>query len=334
MTVEQYRRTLHGISAIVIFLAILAAIGIVLILESKQLAYQYASLKPEPVQPFPVSVDVAQQLIVEDPSFNTFYTDTLAGRIDRDRNWLNQLAMNLMENNWYQNLASPVSRIVVIWPGERKEEVADHLASILYWNQEQQERFLAIMDELPPQLREGMYLPGHYTTHRHATPEEMSRLIGNTYKEQVLARYTPEIEARVPLTDTLIIASMIEREASDFHNMREVSGVIWNRLFIDMPLQLDATLQYARGSNPYEPNWWPKPVPEDKYISSEFNTYQNNGLPPAPIANPSIEAIVAALNPVNTECLFYFHASDKSYHCSETYEQHVQKLRAMYGRGS
>jgi UPF0755 protein len=100
-----------------------------------------------------------------------------------------------------------------------------------------------------------------------------------------------------------------------------------------MPLQLDATLQYVRGSNPYEARWWPVPRPRDKFLDSPFNTYKNTGLPPAPIANPSAEAVLAALNPRSTDCLFYFHADDGAYYCSKTYDEHVRKLRDVFGRG-
>jgi UPF0755 protein len=98
-----------------------------------------------------------------------------------------------------------------------------------------------------------------------------------------------------------------------------------------MPLQLDASLQFARADNPYEPNWWPAVRPADKFIDSEFNTYQNKGLPPEPIANPSVEAIVAALNPIASECIFYFHSRSRDYYCSKTYDEHKAKLSDVYG---
>jgi UPF0755 protein len=193
---------------------------------------------------------------------------------------------------------------------------------------------MRLIDSKEPILKEGKYFPGQYVTHRHATPEEMHNIISTEFTKEILNRYTEEVETVIPLDQALIIASLIEREASDFNNMREVSGVIWNRLFIDMPLQLDATLQYARGSNNQEVKWWPAPVPRDKFIDSPFNTYQNSGLPPSPIANPSAEAILAALNPVITDCLYYFHRNNGEYHCSTTYEDHVSKLRGFYGQGS
>ena len=112
--------------------------------------------------------------------------------------------------------------------------------------------------------------------------------------------------------------------------MRYISGVIWNRLFIDMPLQIDATLQYARGTPGNNRTWWPVPVPRDKYIDSPYNTYQNIGLPPEPISNPSVDAIIAALNPRATDCLFYFHDTHGNFHCTATYEEHVELLREYY----
>ena len=106
--------------------------------------------------------------------------------------------------------------------------------------------------------------------------------------------------------------------------MRLISGIIRNRLEIGMPLQIDATLQYIRGD---EDNWWPVPRSEDKKIESPYNTYQNVGLPPTPIATPGEDAIKAALNPLDTDCLFYLHDSRGNIHCSTTYEQHKKNVR-------
>ena len=99
-----------------------------------------------------------------------------------------------------------------------------------------------------------------------------------------------------------------------------------------MRLQIDATLQYAKGSKPSEP-WWPGVRPADKFIASVYNTYENSGLPPAPIANPSLDAILAALNPTKTDCMYYFHDRQAEFHCSPTYEEHVELLKQYYGQG-
>lgn len=327
---------LRLIYGMVILCAISATVSIGILLESKSYIFSYSTQSepvPEIVVPFPVSVNQFTQVISEDPTVNLFFRETLAQAPTSPHHWWNQIAAVFSSKNWYQNLASPVSRIVVIWPGERKEEVIKNLGDILRWDSENRDTFQALMDDTTPLFNDGKYYPGQYVTHRSATPEDMYKLITEQFKTEILSRYTQEVATKVPLRDALIIASLLEREASDFQNMREVSGVIWNRLFINMPLQLDASLQYARGSNSNEVNWWPAVKPQDKFLDSPFNTYQNKGLPPEPIANPSAEAVLAALNPVITDCLYYFHTNSGKYYCSKDYEGHVEKLRELYGQG-
>jgi cell division protein YceG involved in septum cleavage len=310
--------------------------ALLFMLQSQILVFESVRSTPnETAQtPFPVSVDPSTKTInSNDAVVNQFYSETLARNPQSENRWYNQVASVMSDRDWYQNLASPVSRIVVIWPGDRKEEVASHIGKILRWSREEREEFISLLTNSEPALAEGKFFPGQYVTHRYATPQEVYQLVHDSFTSEILNRYTEDVAERVPLEDALIIASLIEREASDFNNMREVSGVIWNRLFIDMPLQLDATLQYIRGSYAYEPVWWPVPRPQDKFLSSPFNTYQNEGLPPTPIANPSSEAVLAALNPIETDCLFYFHRNNGEYHCSATYNEHVSKLRGFYGRG-
>jgi uncharacterized YceG family protein len=284
--------------------------------------------------PFPVSVNIYTEEIIESPYVAEFYANTLANAPFSDSRWWNKVASVLAPNKLYQSLASPVSRIIVIWPGERKEQVVQHIGDIMRWNNTERAEFTELIDSSLPILGEGKYFPGQYITHRAATPNDIFVLISSQFQTEVLNRYTTEVSTAVPLQDALIIASLLEREASDFENMREVSGVIWNRLFIDMPLQLDATLQYVRGSSPNEQKWWPLVKPADKFVDSPFNTYQNKNLPPAPISNPSSEAILAALNPIITDCIYYFHTDDGKYVCSTTYEEHVSKLQTLYGTGS
>lgn len=91
--------------------------------------------------------------------------------------------------------------------------------------------------------------------------------------------------------EILIIASMIEREAKIPEDRPKIARVIYNRLsgFIDMPLQIDATLYYGNDRS--------TPFPELRQTDSPYNTYMYKGLPPTPIANPGRASIQAALNP-------------------------------------
>ncbi len=324
--------------AVVVTLTFAVVIGMVALLKSKAIIFSGSqttqTLSIETTLPFPFGVNLYTHTITENPLVDNYFYDTLANNPQSTDHWWNQIASLFASKHWYQNLASPISRIIVIWPGERKEELTENIGNILGWNGEQKLELQRLIDSSKPILAEGKYFPGQYVAHKGATPQELYSMLNTAFTDKVLSRYSPEVEAAVPLKDALIIASLLEREASDFENMREISGVIWNRLFIDMPLQLDATLQYVKGSNPKQNRWWPAVRPADKYLDSPFNTYQRTGLPPAPIANPSAEAILAALNPIKTDCLYYFHTEDKSYHCSATYEEHVAKLRSFYGRGS
>lgn len=331
------KQLVQTIIGLVIMCIVTASFATVLLIQSKHLIYSYAMRqieKAETPPPFPVSVDPATKTITENPMVDSYFTDSLAAAESTRNSWWNQVAALFAGKEWYQNLASPVSRIFVVWPGERKEEVTKHIGDILGWSTQDRTQFMELIDSTAPAMTEGKYFPGQYTAHKGATPHDIFTIIDDSFRSEILDRYTPEVETQVPFKDAMIVASLLEREASDFENMREVSGVIWNRLFADMPLQLDATLQYVKGSNPYQPTWWPAIVPTDKYTSSPYNTYQNSGLPPTPISNPSTEAVLAALNPVTTDCLFYFHTRNGTYHCSETYREHVSKLRSIYGRGS
>jgi UPF0755 protein len=89
--------------------------------------------------------------------------------------------------------------------------------------------------------------------------------------------------------EVLIIASMIEREAKLDEDRDKIARVIYNRLELGMPLEIDATLFYRQNAE--------RPFLELKALETPYNTYLNTGLPPTPIANPGRESIAAALDP-------------------------------------
>jgi len=287
-------------------------------------------------EPFPLGVNPNTKTISENPAVTNFLNKNNIvsnhTKPAKNQTWLALLITKLQDMNWYQNLASPMSRILIIKSGDRAEQITSSFANILGWTKEQETEFLEKMTAGVPPLSEGKFYPGKYLMASDASPQTVALIVKSRFKSEILSRYNDEIESTIPLRDTIIIASLIEREAYDFEDMRYISGVIWNRLFINMRLQIDSSLQYVRGSNPNEP-WWPIPVPNDKYLDSPYNTYQNKGLPPGPIANPSIDAIIATLNPRETDCLFYFYDSDSNFHCTPTYKEHVALLKKYFGKG-
>jgi len=225
--------------------------------------------------------------------------------------------------------ANPQVKFVKITPGMRKEEIASLLQKKLSWDNEEKEKFMRVSGLLNGGNDEGYYYPDAYVISKKADGYEAGRLMVGRFNEKVVSRYASSTAKIISLDTAMKIASMLEREAGGKDDMRLISGIIWNRIFKDMTLDVDATLQYAKGN---EKNWWPKVEPKDKFIDSPFNTYQNKGLTPAPISNPHIAAIDAALNPKKTKCIFYLHDKYRRIHCSATYKEHVKNIERYYGK--
>lgn len=135
-------------------------------------------------------------------------------------------------------------------------------------------------------------------------------------------KFTDEMRRQVEesgysVREILTIASLIEKE-TDGSDRGKIASVIYNRL--DNPsagtvgyLQIDATLAYINGGK--------VPTEADKSIDSPYNTYLYKGLPPAPIANPGLEAIQAALSPDKTDYFYYALGDDNVHHFFKTYDE-------------
>ncbi|TQR19242.1 endolytic transglycosylase MltG [Psychrobacillus vulpis] len=118
----------------------------------------------------------------------------------------------------------------------------------------------------------------------------------------------------------LTFASLLEEEATAQTDRQTIASVFYNRLDANMPLQTDPTVLYALGSHK------DRVLFEDLEVDNPYNTYQNQGLPPGPIANAGKSSIEAVLDPSKTN-YFYFLADKKGVnHFSVTYEEHLQKV--------
>lgn len=126
--------------------------------------------------------------------------------------------------------------------------------------------------------------------------------------------------APLSVSDIVIIASLIEREARGDDDRAMIAGVIFHRLEKGMPLQLDASVAYANG------------IPDNELnkahfsVDSPYNTYVYRKLPPGPIANPGIKSITAALNPATTDYLYYLHDKNGTIHYAKTYPEHQKNI--------
>jgi len=179
---------------------------------------------------------------------------------------------------------------------------------------------------------EGYLYPATYSFSRSANANEVVLKL----LEALSTRFTPELrqEARaqgLSVHDVLTLASIVEREAVLPEEMPVIASVYRNRLALGMPLQADPTVQYAITARPgsvLEFGYWKRRLSlQDLQFDSTYNTYVRPGLPPGPIANPGIEAIMAVIRPAKTDYLYFVARNDGSHAFSTTFEEHETNVR-------
>jgi len=165
---------------------------------------------------------------------------------------------------------------------------------------------------------EGFLFPDTYEFFREEDPDVVLRRLLNNYAARVLPLMA---ENNTGLSDyeILILASIIEREVRSSEHMAMVSSVLHNRLDINMRLQVCPTRYYVMDTILQSP-WYEGD--DVVHWLDLYNTYRFAGIPIGPICNPGIRAIYAALNPVETDYLFFFFGMDNDNHYSRTYAEH------------
>lgn len=135
----------------------------------------------------------------------------------------------------------------------------------------------------------------------------------------VINEYKPLIaEKKMTVHTLLTFASLLEEEATAKSDRETIASVFYNRLEAGMPLQTDPSVLYALGEHK------DRVLYEDLKVKNPYNTYVNPGLPPGPIANAGIVSIEAALNPTDTEYLYFLADKEGNNHFAKTYEEHLK----------
>ncbi|MCS7300444.1 MAG: endolytic transglycosylase MltG [Fimbriimonadales bacterium] len=192
---------------------------------------------------------------------------------------------------------------------------------------QQPQRFQDIGMPLPENIHlEGYLFPSTYRLPPGTGAERAIRAMLNATRQQVYLPYKEVMTQRgLSLHELLTIASMIEKEVLHDDERPRVASVIYNRLKMNMPLQIDATVLYGMGY------WKQRVLYKDLKHPSPYNTYLNRGLPPGPIANPGLASIRAALYPEKTDYLFYVAQADGYHRFSRTYDEHLRAIREIRG---
>lgn len=230
--------------------------------------------------------------------------------------------------------ATPEQITFVVLPGWRMEEIAASLAtSGLAIDPDE---FLAVarsttptLDTLPASATtEGFLYPDVYILPRSTTAgglvEELLRNFSLHLTIDVREGFSRQ---GLEVYQAVILASIVQREAIVADEQAQIASVFHNRLQAGMKLDSDPTVQYALGFNPNQSTWWTNPLSAaDLKIDSPYNTYIYTGLPPGPIANPSLGALQAVAFPAKTPYFFFRARCDNSglHDFSVTFEEHLQ----------
>ena len=180
---------------------------------------------------------------------------------------------------------------------------------------------------------EGRLFPDTYYFNPRMTAAEVLTMMLDDYNKRV--------SGFTVTNDDLVLASIVEREASKDSERGTIAGIYQNRINRSMRLEADPTVQYAKDTNAlklYLPEkkteykfWQPIGFSDYKSVNSEFNTYLNIGLPPAPICNPGLASIRAALDP-EKHAYIYFLQHDGQMYPSKTLAEHDNYRRTILGQ--
>lgn len=221
---------------------------------------------------------------------------------------------------------------VTLLEGWRREEMAVELAQE-FANRELEFDIAEFINASKGQ--EGYLFPDTYLIPRTASGSAIVELLRDTFDKKVDLTLN---QSGLTSTQTVILASIIEREVRTDKDRPLVAGILQKRLEAGWPLQADATIQYAVGSRSCEATdttckWWEPNLTRDHITeASPYNTYANVGLPPTPIANPGLGSIKAALNPQNSSYWFYISDLQGNIRYAETIEEHNQNIANYLGK--
>ncbi len=169
---------------------------------------------------------------------------------------------------------------------------------------------------------EGFLYPQTYYFDENTKEKEvlstMLEHFNQVYNDKLKKRQS---ELKMTLQEVVNLASIVEKEAVLDEDRPIIASVFYNRMDIDMPLQSDATIQYAFDQRKEIVTY------KDLEIDSPYNSYKNRGLPPTPIANPGIKSIEGVLYPKETDYLYFVAKMDGGNNYSTNYEDHLKYVK-------
>lgn len=215
----------------------------------------------------------------------------------------------------------PLELWVTIPEGLRREEVAARFTTGL-------DRDAVFTNEFLQASRgeEGMLFPDTYLFPKDASASSIVNKMVRTFDSKTSGLSG---NSDFTLNQRIVLASILERETKTDAERPIVAGILINRIKAGMPLQADATVQYAVGA---PANWWPILGLNDLKVNSPFNTYKFTGLPPSPIASPGLSSLTAAFNSTPNNYFYYIHDASGQIHYARTLAEHNANIAKYLGK--
>ncbi len=186
------------------------------------------------------------------------------------------------------------------------------------------QKFPALADKPQNASLEGYLFPDTYEIQPSETPRKIVEKMLENFSRKFSKEFREETaRQKKTVFEIIVMASLLEKEVKTYGDKQIVAGILYKRLEIGMPLQVDATVNYITDKNV------PAVSKEDTKIDSPYNTYKYRGLPQGPIANPGIESIQAALYPSKSPYLYYLSTPEGKTIFSKTLEEH-NRAKAKY----
>lgn len=251
--------------------------------------------------------------------------------------WQKQIGSQLQAGDYRLSQAMKLEEIVAqltsgtldVWvtipEGLRKEQVALLIQKAFA---EQEAEFDVVEFDQKSRLLEGYLFPDTYLIPKEASASTVIKMLQGNFEQKYasLANQTNLTKKQV-----VILASIVEREARHDDDRQLVAGILLKRMKKGWPLEVDATAQYMKASQSCQLtdpdcDWWPTVYAQDLEIASAYNTYDNLGLPATAICNPSLSALEAVVDPVDSDYWFYLSDEALQMHFSKTLEEHEENI--------
>ncbi len=232
----------------------------------------------------------------------------------------------------------PLEVWVTIPEGMRREQIVGKVMNGLEMPDSDRVAFLdSFLEETKG--KEGYLFPDTYLFPPDITASMVTKKMLDTFDQKFDAEARQKAFSNgLDLNTVVTLASLVERETRNPEEKPVIAGIILKRMKAGWLLQIDATVQYAiasencklqnnnRSDDRENCVWWPDVFGDDLSITSPFNTYENIGFPPFPIANPGIDSLSASASPQDSPYWFYLHDTKGQIHYGATLEEHNENV--------